>query len=126
MSKQKTKTTAGLEIIGDMKECDSAKLNELTAEIIKPLISTLLKDCGLRELGSHYHQFDKGCTGVVALAESHLAFHTWPEERYVSVDIFVCNYRKDNSKKAEEIFKELARLFCSKNPVEHRVIRNFH
>lgn len=33
---------------------------------------------------------DWGLTGIVIIAESHLAFHTFPEKGFVTVDIFSC------------------------------------
>ncbi len=32
----------------------------------------------------------QGMTGVVILSESHIAFHTWPENGFVACDIFTC------------------------------------
>lgn len=38
-----------------------------------------------------FHKFNPiGISGVVVIAESHLAIHTWPEHRYAAVDIFTC------------------------------------
>ena len=37
------------------------------------------------------HKFPgQGVTGVVILAESHIAIHTWPEYGYLAIDIFTC------------------------------------
>jgi S-adenosylmethionine decarboxylase len=37
------------------------------------------------------HKFSpQGITGVVLLAESHLALHSWPEINYLAIDIFTC------------------------------------
>jgi S-adenosylmethionine decarboxylase len=37
------------------------------------------------------HKFPlQGITGIVILAESHIAVHTWPECNYMAVDIFTC------------------------------------
>ena len=33
---------------------------------------------------------DSGITGVVIVAESHIAIHTFPEKRFVSLDVFSC------------------------------------
>jgi S-adenosylmethionine decarboxylase len=42
-------------------------------------------------IGSHFHQFSPfGISGVVVIAESHVAIHTWPEHGYAAVDIFTC------------------------------------
>ena len=36
-----------------------------------------------------FHQFSPhGISGVVVIAESHLAIHTWPEHGYAAVDLF--------------------------------------
>jgi len=38
-----------------------------------------------------FHEFNPfGISGVVVIAESHLAIHTWPEYRFAAVDIFSC------------------------------------
>ncbi|MDI6603352.1 MAG: adenosylmethionine decarboxylase [Patescibacteria group bacterium] len=37
------------------------------------------------------HKFSpQGITGVVLLAESHIALHSWPEINYLAIDIFTC------------------------------------
>ena len=42
-------------------------------------------------VGTHFHQFSPfGISGVVVIAESHVAVHTWPEHGYAAVDIFTC------------------------------------
>lgn len=38
-----------------------------------------------------FHSFSPyGVSGVVVIAESHVAIHTWPEYGYAAVDIFTC------------------------------------
>ncbi len=40
---------------------------------------------------SVFHMFSPhGVSGVVVVAESHLAIHTWPEYGYAAVDYFSC------------------------------------
>ncbi len=37
------------------------------------------------------HKFSpQGITGIILLAESHIALHAWPEWNYLAVDIFTC------------------------------------
>lgn len=53
------------------------------------------------------HKFQpQGITGIVLLAESHLAIHTWPEFNYTAIDIFTCG-DKANPEKALEYLKEV-------------------
>jgi S-adenosylmethionine decarboxylase proenzyme len=45
---------------------------------------------------SVFHLFNPhGISGVVVIAESHLAIHTWPEYGYSAVDIFTCGEEVD-------------------------------
>jgi S-adenosylmethionine/arginine decarboxylase-like enzyme len=50
-------------------------------------------------------------TGVVLLAESHLAVHTWPELAAVTVDVYVCNVGGDNSARADSLLAHLVNAF---------------
>jgi S-adenosylmethionine decarboxylase proenzyme len=34
--------------------------------------------------------FPQGCTVVIALAESHVSCHTWPERGCIAVDVYTC------------------------------------
>jgi S-adenosylmethionine decarboxylase len=53
------------------------------------------------------HTFDpQGCTVVVALAESHVSCHTWPENGCLAVDVYTCG-EKNPRLIALEILKYL-------------------
>ncbi len=40
----------------------------------------------------HLHRFtpNQGVSGVAVLAESHISIHTWPENGYAALDVFMC------------------------------------
>jgi S-adenosylmethionine decarboxylase len=46
----------------------------------------------------------RGITGVILLAESHIAVHTWPEIGYIAIDIFTCG-KKARPQKALKFFE---------------------
>ena len=55
-----------------------------------------------------FHQFSpQGVTGVVAIAESHLCIHTWPEHGYAAVDIFTCGDGFDPTQAAQLLIERL-------------------
>jgi S-adenosylmethionine decarboxylase len=57
-------------------------------------------------LKTSIHKFPlQGITGIVILAESHIAIHTWPECNYMAVDIFTCG-RKSMPYRALDYLKE--------------------
>jgi S-adenosylmethionine decarboxylase len=59
---------------------------------IEALLRAAALAAGARILHSHFHAFGPGLgvTGVVLLAESHISIHTWPEQAFAAVDIFMC------------------------------------
>lgn len=58
---------------------------------LRQAVDEALAAAGATVLGAAYHQFEpEGASGTVLLAESHLSFHTWPEKRYMAMDVFSC------------------------------------
>lgn len=59
---------------------------------IETLLRAAAEAAGAHILHSHFHEFGPGLgvTGVVLLAESHISIHTWPEQEFAAVDIFMC------------------------------------
>ena len=41
--------------------------------------------CTLHQFGGH-----QGLTGVLLLAESHISIHTWPEDGFAALDVYLC------------------------------------
>lgn len=48
--------------------------------------------CGATLLHMNIHSFgeNQGVTGVAVLAESHISIHTWPEDEFAAIDVFMC------------------------------------
>ena len=66
------------------------------------------EETGATVIGKIFHQFSpQGVTGVVAIAESHLCIHTWPEFSYAAVDIFTCGENFDPTEAAKLIVADL-------------------
>lgn len=104
---------------------DSASLRQLCLQVVDR--------AGLRAVGELFHSFglvpaaspgglsQGGVTGVVLLAESHLAVHTWPELSAVTLDVYVCNLETDNSAMAHRVLEELIAAFVPQQ-VERRAM----
>lgn len=42
-------------------------------------------------IGTKIYKFNPhGITGIILLAESHISYHSWPENDYIALDIFGC------------------------------------
>ena len=72
-------------------------VNEAKLRNKKQLMNVLhgaLKKAGFNiiceEVGYQFPSGGKGVTGFVLLAQSHAAFHSYPEYRYIAFDIYSC------------------------------------
>ena len=115
----------GLHLIGDLYGCRGHAGLMTDAPALEAFCKQAVLDAGLTIVGSLFHSFGEGegVTGAVVLAESHLALHTWPEDNYVTLDVYVCSYSSDNSTKAERLFELLMQAFSPAEPHLHRVVR---
>ena len=79
----------GRHILLELRDCNAGKLNDL--QFLRDTMMNAAEETGATVIGEIFHQFSpQGVTGVVAIAESHLCVHTWPEHFYAAVDIFTC------------------------------------
>ena len=115
----------GLHLIGDLYDCRGDTRLMTDRAYLEDFCKQAVRDAGLTTVGSLFHSFGEGegVTGAVVLAESHLALHTWPEDDYVTLDVYVCSYSCDNSAKAEALFAALQQAFKPAEPRLHRVVR---
>jgi S-adenosylmethionine decarboxylase proenzyme len=107
----------GLHLIADLRGCTGpAPLDDLDA--LRALCLRAVAESGLRAVGELFHPFvdaegrAQGVTGVVLLAESHVALHTWPELGAVTADAYVCNFGADNTARAEALMARLVEAFA--------------
>jgi S-adenosylmethionine decarboxylase len=94
----------GRHLLVEYYDCNSNVLNN--CQLIEDLMTEAAVKCGATVLEKKFHMFSPyGVSGVVIIAESHLAIHTWPEFGYAAVDLFTCGNQCD-PKIAYEFLKE--------------------
>lgn len=98
------------------------------AEALAALCREAVAQAGLTGVAELFHRFapedeQSGVTGVVLLAESHLAVHTWPELGGVTLDVYVCNYGADNSVKARDLMARLVGSFPARDVALKELVR---
>lgn len=120
----------GLHLTADLGGVDAALPAMTRAEALRSLCVTAVRDAGLQAVGELFHAFppapgcsQAGVTGVVLLAESHMAVHTWPELGRVTLDVFVCNQSVDNSGRAQHLLDGLLRAFSPSESLLQRLQR---
>lgn len=80
----------GKHLLVEYYGCDLKAIND--PAVVREAIILAAKCADATIIDDVVHQFSPhGISGVVIIAESHLAIHTWPDYQFASVDIFTCN-----------------------------------
>ena len=85
----------GTEWLIEATGCDAERLRSEAA--LRSIFDSIIADLGLKAIGSIWHTFpgEGGVTGLVALTESHLACHTYPEHGTATFNLYCCRTRPE-------------------------------
>lgn len=85
----------GTEWLIEATGCDTAALRDESG--VRFVLDKVIADLGLKAIGAVWHKFDGegGVTGLVALTESHLACHTYPEHGTATFNLYCCRARPE-------------------------------
>lgn len=111
----------GLQLTADLRGCAAARPILTDATALAELCRDAVREAGLTAVAELFHPFPAagGITGVVLLAESHVAVHTWPEHAAATLDVYVCNRTHDNSGRAEALLAALVAAFAPASVERH-------
>jgi S-adenosylmethionine decarboxylase len=80
----------GWQAILDLHDCSAPTFDDLGW--MRRVLLTAAERAEATVVAEKFHRFSPhGISGVVVIAESHLAIHTWPERMYAAVDVFTCS-----------------------------------
>jgi S-adenosylmethionine decarboxylase len=121
----------GLHLTADLSGCAADAPVMTEPGVLRAACQSAVDQVGLQAVGELFHRFAPrpgtthapGVTGVVLLAESHLAVHTWPELGGVTLDVYVCNLGADHSAQAEALLVRLVAVFAPMQVERHRLQR---
>ncbi|MEM7171486.1 MAG: adenosylmethionine decarboxylase [Pseudomonadota bacterium] len=93
---------AGTHLIVDL--WDAKRLDEL--DYVEETLRDCVEAAGATLLHIHLHHFtpNDGISGVAVLAESHISIHSWPENGYAALDVFMCGAAEPH--KAVEVLRD--------------------
>jgi S-adenosylmethionine decarboxylase len=85
----------GTEWLIEAGGCDAAALRDEAK--IRSLLDCVIADLDLKAVGEVWHKFPAqgGITGLIALTESHLACHTYPEHGTATFNLYCCRTRPE-------------------------------
>ncbi len=112
----------GLHLTADLRGCAPEQPLMTQPAKLRQLCLAAAQEAGLQAVGELFHRFEPsaptgadaiaGITGVVLLAQSHLAVHTWPERGAVTIDVFICNFHGDHTRSAQIALDRLIDAFA--------------
>jgi S-adenosylmethionine decarboxylase len=85
----------GTEWLVEAAGCEAESLRD--EGLLRSLLESVIDDLGLKTVGSVWHKFpgEGGVTGLIALTESHLACHTYPEHGTATFNLYCCRSRPE-------------------------------
>ena len=84
--------TLGIHFLLELSGCPIGNLTD--REFVENALLDAARKSGATIVTTAFHTFNPhGVSGVIVIAESHLAIHTWPEAGYAAVDVFTCGDR---------------------------------
>jgi len=121
----------GLHLTADLRGCRHDAAPMIDPQALRDLCLSAVHAAGLTAVGELFHRYaapaeaaaPAGVTGVVLLAESHLAVHTWPELGAVTLDVYVCNFGADNSYRVLRVIDALIAAFAPRDIERHALQR---
>ncbi len=112
----------GRHVLVEMHGCSPVALNDLEALQTSMLDAAAL--LGTTVLNVYGHRFTpQGATVIVAIAESHLTVHTWPEHGYAAIDFFLCGGLDRPVEAAVDLLADLLQPeHCSVRPIDRGLL----
>jgi len=96
----------GRHLVAEMHGCPPELLLDL--DFARRVLREAVRISGATYLGEFHTVFEPGggVSVVIAVAESHLSIHTWPEYGYAALDIFTCGENTDPWKAYEYVVSQ--------------------
>lgn len=107
----------GLHLTADLYRCRCEAAWLTDAARLGAWCLAAIESVGLQPVQHLFHTFpgSDAATGHVTvtalLPESHVCVHTWPQERSVTCDVFVCDLGGDHSAQARGLMTALVERF---------------
>lgn len=116
----------GPHLMLDCRQCDYDKISDLT--YVQKFMDELPELIGMTKITQPYVfpysglvPEDKGITGIVIIAESHLTFHSFTEKDYFFFDLFSCKPFD-----VDLVEQHVIKAFGVKDYERHRADRGIH
>lgn len=99
-------TITGTHYIIDLFGCNAKQIN--SSSFLRKVMKESIAGTDIVLLNDAFHTFDpQGVTGFFLLSTSHLSIHSWPEHKYISIDVYSCSDEKTTRLVVNEILNKI-------------------
>lgn len=110
----------GYHYLVEASGCDYKILGDL--DKIKEIMFNAAKIGKMDVKTVYFYKFSpSGVSGILVVSESHLSIHTWPENQYAAIDIFICGKESEPEKALDFIVSSLKSNYAHVTEVERGV-----
>ncbi len=110
----------GYHYIVEASGCDPEILKD--SDRIKEIMFNAAKLGKMDVKTVYFYKFSPtGVSGILVVSESHLSIHTWPENRYAAIDVFICGKESEPEKALDFILNSLNSSYAHVTEVERGV-----
>lgn len=110
----------GYHYLVEASGCDPEILADL--DRIKEIMFNSAKLGKMEVKTVYFYKFSpSGVSGILVVSESHLSIHTWPENQYAAIDIFICGKESEPEKALDFILSSLKSTYAHVTEVERGV-----
>ncbi|RLE87465.1 MAG: adenosylmethionine decarboxylase [Thermoprotei archaeon] len=99
-------STVGYHYIVEASGCDPEVLSD--SDKLRDILTTAAKIGKMDIRVIHFYKFSPtGVSGMIVVSESHVSIHTWPEEGYAAIDVYICGTKSEPEKTLEYILENI-------------------
>ena len=99
-------STVGYHYIIEASGCDKEILRD--SNKLKDILVQGAKIGKMDVRTVHFYKFSPtGVSGMVIVSESHVSIHTWPEEGYAAIDVYICGESTEPEKTIDYILEKI-------------------
>ena len=115
----------GLHLTADLGGCSVECAAMRDPVVLRRWCLAALRQVGLAAVGDVFEPLPPpgGVTGLVLLADAHLAVHTWPERAGVSLDVCVFHPGDEESARAHRLVDILQAAFGAQRATRQHLAR---
>ena len=96
--------TLGTQLIVELYGCNKKIIDD--NKLVEKIMIEAAHAANATVVTQTFHKFSpQGVSGVVVIAESHLAIHTWPEHGYCAIDVYTCGNQTNNEAAVDLLVK---------------------